>query len=50
MNSAIPTMVRLQKPLRVRIMRFVKQDGSTISQFVRTAVLKEIRSREKGAA
>jgi len=50
MNPPIPTMVRLQKSLRNRIMRFVKEDGSSISQFLRTAALKEVRKRENGTA
>lgn len=42
--------VRFPAPLVKRIEKAANEDGSTFSQFVRTATIRELNARERGAA
>lgn len=50
MDYQVMKGVRLPRLLIRRIERIAKQEGSTFSQFMRTAALKELSEREKSAA
>lgn len=49
MEKQIMKGVRLPLPLVRRIERTTKAEGSTFSQFMRTAAIRELNSRERGA-
>lgn len=50
MDQQIRKGVRLPRTLIHRIERVAKDDGSTFSQFIRTAAIKELNERKKSAA
>jgi hypothetical protein len=50
MEQQVFKAVRLPRSVVRSIARITKADGSTFSQFMRTAAIKEVNEREKSAA
>lgn len=50
MDQQIMKGVRLPPTLIKRIERIIKDEGSTFSQFMRTAAINELKERKNGAA
>ena len=50
MDVQIQTAVRFPRNLVRNIKRIARDEGSTLSQFIRTAVIKELNARKHRAA
>ena len=47
MRNTVFKAVRLPKPIASRVERITREEGSTFSQFIRTAVIRELNQRRR---